>query len=191
MGARPQHAGRSAVDPRLLLALWVYGWLCGGVGVSAHTLSSFMTRSGPVFRALLGKLLDDLCSRGAVRRPQRLAQDCTRVRASAGAASFHRKATLRKRASEAAAAGQCRQGASTQARAAQERARADLQARCWRSSRSAEIWSSEAARPRPRARSGRAGPAGLRVAKEFSPSWPCARHGTPRRRAGGSCRPQC
>ncbi|RKH08145.1 transposase, partial [Corallococcus sp. CA041A] len=51
--ARPHHAGRAAVDPRLLLALWVYGqmeglssahaiaarlrtdvaywWLCGGV----------------------------------------------------------------------------------------------------------------------------------------------------------------
>jgi transposase len=153
--ARPHHAGRSAVDPRLLLALWVYGqmeglssahaiaarlrtdvaywWLCGGVGVSAHTLSSFMTRSGPAFRALLGKLLDDLCSRGAVRRPRRLAQDGTRVRASAGAASFHRKATLQKRAAEAAAAaGQCRQGASTKARAALERARADLQARATR-----------------------------------------------------------
>ncbi|MBZ4416842.1 transposase [Myxococcus sp. RHSTA-1-4] len=149
--ARPHHAGRSAVDPRLLLALWVYGqmeglssahaiaarlrtdvaywWLCVGVGVSAHTLSSFMTRSGPAFRALLGKLLDDLCSRGAVRRPRRVAQDGTRVRASAGAASFHRKATLRKRATEAAAAGQCRRGASTKARAAQKRARADLQAR--------------------------------------------------------------
>ncbi|QQR42442.1 transposase [Myxococcus xanthus] len=149
--ARPHHAGRSAVDPRLLLALWVYGqmeglssahaiaarlrtdvaywWLCGGVGVSAHTLSSFMTRSGPAFRALLGKLLDELCSSGAVRRPRRVAQDGTRVRASAGAASFHRKATLQKRATEAAAAGQCRRGSSTKARAAMERARADLQAR--------------------------------------------------------------
>ena len=145
------HAGRAAVDPRLLLALWVYGqmeglssahaiaarlrtdvaywWLCGGVNVSAHTLSSFMTRSGPAFRALLGKMLDELCSRGAVHRPRRLAQDGTRVRASAGAASFHRKATLQKRAAVAAAVGPCQQGASTKARAARKRARADLQAR--------------------------------------------------------------
>lgn len=57
------HAGRTPIDPRILLALWVYGtiegvgsaralamlcehhhvyqWICGGVSVNYHTLSDF------------------------------------------------------------------------------------------------------------------------------------------------------
>jgi len=107
--------GRAAIDPRLCVALWLYAtlegvgsaralawlcahhnafrWLCGGVSVNHHTLSDF--RVGPV--ALLDRLLTHSV---AVLREQglvdlnRVAHDGMRVRASAGAASFHRRPTL-------------------------------------------------------------------------------------------------
>lgn len=109
------HAGRSAIDPRILLTLWlqatldgigsarkldelckkhvVYQWICGGVSVNYHTLSDF--RVGHV--ELLDRLLTD--SVAALRHEglvdlHRVAQDGMRVRASAGAASFRRKPTL-------------------------------------------------------------------------------------------------
>jgi transposase len=107
--------GRAAIDPRLCVALWLYAtlegvgsaralawlcshhnafrWLCGGVSVNHHTLSDF--RVGHV------DLLDRLLTRSvAVLREQglvdlnRVAHDGMRVRASAGAASFHRRPTL-------------------------------------------------------------------------------------------------
>ncbi len=69
------HAGRPAIDPGILLALWIYAtadgvgsvralerlcgehdayrWICGGVAVSAHTLSDFRVAHGTVLDALL------------------------------------------------------------------------------------------------------------------------------------------
>ncbi len=111
------HAGRPAIDPRILMALWlyatidgvssaralarlcehhdVYRWICGGVSVNYHTLASF--RVGHV------GLLDEQLSRGvAVLLHQglvelkRVAQDGMRVRASAGASSFRRRKSLKK-----------------------------------------------------------------------------------------------
>ncbi len=107
--------GRAAIDPRLCVALWLYAtlegvgsaralawlcsnhhafrWLVGGVSVNHHTLSDF--RVGHV------ELLDRLLTHSvAVLREQglvdlnRVAHDGLRVRASAGAASFHRRPTL-------------------------------------------------------------------------------------------------
>jgi transposase len=107
--------GRAAIDPRLCVALWLYAtlegvgsaralawlcsnhnafrWLAGGVSVNHHTLSDF--RVGHV------ELLDGLLTHSvAVLREQglvdlnRVAHDGMRVRASAGAASFHRRPTL-------------------------------------------------------------------------------------------------
>jgi len=107
--------GRPAIDPRLLVALWLYAtlegvgsaralawlcqehhafrWLCGGVSVNHHTLSDF--------RVGHPELLDELLTHSvAVLREQdlvdlnRVAQDGMRVRASAGAASFRRRPTL-------------------------------------------------------------------------------------------------
>jgi transposase len=114
---RSRHGGRgrAAIDPRLCVALWLYAtlegvgsaralarlcaehnafrWLTGGVSVNHHTLSDF--------RVDHVELLDGLLTHSvAVLREQdlvdlnRVAQDGTRVRASAGAASFRRKATL-------------------------------------------------------------------------------------------------
>jgi transposase len=126
--------GRPATDPRILVALWLFAtvegvgsaraldWLCthhhgfrwigGGVSVNYHTLSDF--RVGHL------DLLDDLLTHSvAVLMEQdlvdlnRVAQDGMRVRASAGAASFRRRATLE----------QCLQEAETQV----QRLRAELE----------------------------------------------------------------
>src|SRR5947209_16324241 len=115
--------GHPAIDPRLCVAVWLYAtlegvgsaralawlcqhhnacrWLAGGVSVNHHTLSDF--RVAPV------ELLDRLLTHSvAVLREQdrvdlnRVAHDVLRVRASAGAASIHRRRTLEECLQEAA-----------------------------------------------------------------------------------------
>jgi transposase len=122
IGSRLGGSGHPAIDPRLCVALWLYAtlegvgsaralaWLCerhnafrwiaGGVGVNHHTLADF--RVGHV------ELLDRLLTHSvAVLREQdlvdlnRVAQDGMRVRACAGAASFHRRRTLEEHLHEA------------------------------------------------------------------------------------------
>jgi transposase len=110
------HAGRPAIDPGILLALWIYAtaegvgsaralerlcaqhdayrWICGGVAVSAHTLSDFRVAHGAVLDALLTQSVAQLMAEGLVDL-RRVAQDGVRVRASAGAASFRRRRRLR------------------------------------------------------------------------------------------------
>jgi transposase len=113
--ARGSNAGRAAIDPRVLFALWLYAtlggvgsgrevarlsvehdayrWICGGVSVNYHALNDF--RAGN--EALMDELLTDnvaaLAAAGAISL-ERVAQDGMRVRADAGAASFRRQATL-------------------------------------------------------------------------------------------------
>ncbi|MBK9033563.1 MAG: hypothetical protein IPL61_20255 [Myxococcales bacterium] len=70
-----------------------YRWLCGGVAVGYHTLSDFRSRRGDDFDALLTQVLAMLMRQGLVDLHS-VAQDGTRVRASAGASSFRRTATL-------------------------------------------------------------------------------------------------
>jgi len=108
-------AGRPAIDPALLLALWLYGlgddvrsarelerlceesdayrWLCGGVSVNYHTLSDFRAHS-ELFDVLLTQMLAVLTKEG-ILKGQRVAQDGMRIRASAGASSFHTKESLK------------------------------------------------------------------------------------------------
>ena len=122
VGSRRGGPGHPAIDPRIQVALWLYAtlegvgsaralarlcvhhaafrWIAGGVSVNHRTLAGF--RVGPV------AWLDDLLTRSvAVLRDQdlvdlnRVAQDGMRVRASAGAASFHRKRTLEEHLAEA------------------------------------------------------------------------------------------
>jgi transposase len=114
--------GRAAIDPRICVALWLYAtregvgsaralawlcenhnafrWLVGGVSVNHHTLSDF--RVGHL------DMLDQMLTHSvAVLREQdlvdlnRVAPDGRRVRASAGAASFHRRRTLEEHLQEA------------------------------------------------------------------------------------------
>ena len=110
------HAGRPAIDPAILLSLWIYAtsegigsaralerlceahdayrWLCGGVAVCAHTLSDFRVGHGTVLDDLLTQSVAGLMAEGLVELT-RVAQDGIRVRASAGAASFRRRQKLR------------------------------------------------------------------------------------------------
>jgi transposase len=114
--------GRAPIDPRILLALWLYAtvegvgsaralddlcehheafqWLCGGVGVNYHTLSDFRTAHEAVLDDLLTQSVATLMSAGVVDL-NRVAQDGVRVRASAGAASFRREKSLKKCLEEA------------------------------------------------------------------------------------------
>ncbi len=113
--ARGDRPGHPAISPRLLLALWlvatsdgvgsartlerlcnshdVYRWLCGGVSVNYHTLSDFRVGCAELLDRLLTEHLAALAEAGLVDIDT-LAQDGVRIRASAGAASFRREATL-------------------------------------------------------------------------------------------------
>ncbi len=122
--ARGHVAGRPAIDPRLLVALWLYAtlsgftsargladlclrhdafrWLVGGVSVNYHTLADFRTDHPAFVEQLLKQSVEVLRQRGQIDL-DRIAQDGMRVRASAGAASFHRRETLERLLEEARA----------------------------------------------------------------------------------------
>ena len=107
--------GRPAGDPQVLLALWVYAmvedvgsarqldrlckehdvfrWLCGGVPVDYHTLSDFRVAHQEALDKLLTEIIATMMNQKLVTLKQ-VAQDGTRVRAGAGAGSFHRKDSL-------------------------------------------------------------------------------------------------
>jgi transposase len=113
--AREGRAGRPAIDPKILIALWLYAtmdgvgsarevdrlcyshdayrWLRGGVSVNYHTLSDFRVQHHAALDALLTQSIAVLLHRGIVTLA-RVAHDGTRVRGSAGAGSFRREATL-------------------------------------------------------------------------------------------------
>ena len=115
-------AGRDAIDPKILLALWLYAtldgvgsarqldrlcvdhvayqWICGGVSVNYHTLSDFRTAHPVFLDELLTQSVATLMHQDLVTL-NRVAQDGMRVRASAGAASFRRRKTLEECQSEA------------------------------------------------------------------------------------------
>jgi transposase len=122
--ARGSVAGRPAIDPRLLVALWLYAtlsgfssareladlcihhdafrWLCGGVSVNHHTLADFRTDNLEFLEQLLEQSVEVLRQQGLIDLG-RIAQDGMRVRASAGAASFRRRGTLQRLLQEAQA----------------------------------------------------------------------------------------
>jgi transposase len=117
-------AGQAATDPQILVALWTFAtsqgvtsaraldqlcvehlayiWLCGGVAMNYHTLSDFRIKHRQALDDLMTQVLGRLCHAGLVEF-EHIAQDGIRVRASAGAASFHRQATLGKCLREAQA----------------------------------------------------------------------------------------
>lgn len=113
--ARGSTPGRSATDPQLLVALWLYAtksgvgsgrelarlceahdayrWLCGGVVVNYHTLNDFRVAHEESLNALFTKVLVCLVHKGVVT-VERVSQDGTRVRASAGSSSFRGRGAL-------------------------------------------------------------------------------------------------
>lgn len=113
--AREGRAGRPPIDPRILVALWLYAtmdgvgsarevdrlcyshdayrWLRGGVSVNYHTLSDFRLAHQTALDDLLTQSIAALLHGGVVTLA-RVAHDGTRVRGSAGAGSFRRGETL-------------------------------------------------------------------------------------------------
>ena len=110
-------AGRDAVDPKILMTLWMfatiegvssgrqiarlcerdlaYMWICGGVGVNYHLLSDFRTAHGDFLDLLLSDTIATLLHQGLVTLDV-VSQDGMRVRANAGSDSFRGKETLEK-----------------------------------------------------------------------------------------------
>lgn len=119
---REGHAGRPAIDPKILVALWLYAitegvgsareladlctrhaayrWRCGGVGVNYHTLADFRTGHQESLDDLFTQSIGVLMHAGVVEL-KRVGQDGVRVRASAGADTLRRKKTLTKCMEEA------------------------------------------------------------------------------------------
>ena len=114
--SRRGDGGAPAIDPRTLLALWLfatldgvgtaraiarlctdhlaYRWLCGDEPVNAHTLADFRTSDPAMLDGLLAQSAASLMHQGLADLT-RVAQDGVKVRASAGASSFRREPTLR------------------------------------------------------------------------------------------------
>ena len=70
-----------------------FRWICGKVSTNHHTLSDFRTQHVALLDRLLTESAATLMAEGLVTL-DRVAQDGIKVRASAGAASFHRKPSL-------------------------------------------------------------------------------------------------
>lgn len=116
VGSREGSAGRPAIDPRILVALWLYAacegvgsarelerlceqhaayrWICGGVGVNYHTLSDFRVGHSQALDELMTQILGALMHEGLLRL-RRVAQDGMRVRGHAAASSYRRGASLK------------------------------------------------------------------------------------------------
>lgn len=151
-------AGRPAIDPKILMALWLYAtldgvgsareierltevhdayrWICGGVNVNHHTLSDFRCRPVDLLDQLLTDSVAVLMHKGLAKL-ERVAQDGMRVRASAGAGSFRRRLRLKFWQEQARAQVQALKGeidadpngANRRRRAAQKRAAEERQKR--------------------------------------------------------------
>lgn len=158
IGSVEGRAGRAAIDPKILMALWLYAtvdgvgsareierltqahdayrWICGGVNVNHHTLSDFRCACSEVIEELLTHSVAVLLEQGLVKL-ERVAQDGMRVRASAGAASFRRRSTLERCLEEAQAQVEALKGeieadpdaSNRRQRAARERAALERQER--------------------------------------------------------------
>jgi transposase len=120
--AREGHPGRPPIDVRILVSLWLlasldgvgsarqlarlcrrhdaYKWLCGGVAVSYRTLSGFRVEHHDWLRQQVIDATAAMHHAGLIDL-DRLAQDGLKVRASAGAGSFRRAASLEEALSKA------------------------------------------------------------------------------------------
>ena len=109
------HAGRPLLSVQMKLSLWLYaisrgigsareierltrsddafGWLTRGLTVSHDTLSEFLTGHGEALRKLMIDVLTSLLRMGLLDLSV-VAQDGTRIRASASAPSFRKLESL-------------------------------------------------------------------------------------------------
>ncbi len=135
--------GRAAADPAVLVALWIYAtsqgessarriarlctehfaylWLCGGVSMNYHSLADFRVAHGAKLDAAITEVLGCL-HHAALIDFDHVAQDGIRVRASAGAASFRREASLQQSLEEAHAVVAAAQAAGEEGGATEEQA---------------------------------------------------------------------
>jgi transposase len=109
-------AGAKALDPRVLVSLWImatldgirsarelsrlteyhmaYRWICGDEPVNYHSLSDFRNSDPAWLENLLAQTVAALMHAGAADL-KKVAQDGMRVRANASSSSFRREKTLR------------------------------------------------------------------------------------------------
>ncbi len=110
-------AGRDAIDPQILFALWLfatlegitsarkidalrkrdiaYMWICGGVSVNYHRISDFRIDHGDLLERILTDSIAVLLHLNLVTLDT-VAQDGMRVRSSSGSSSFRTKNGLQK-----------------------------------------------------------------------------------------------
>ena len=110
-------AGRPALNPQLLISLWVYAysqgvgsaraieklcendppyqWLTGMEVVNAHSLSDFRVANEPSLKRLFVQILALLSADGLITL-ERVTQDGTKIRASAASNSFRGKERIEK-----------------------------------------------------------------------------------------------
>lgn len=110
------HAGQSALDPRVLTALWIYAnsegissarelsrlceyepgcqWLTGLSDVNYHTLSDFRVEHRESLNQMFTQVLGLLSADGLIELKQ-IMQDGTKIRANAASGTFHREQHLR------------------------------------------------------------------------------------------------
>ena len=115
IGSTESGPGRPAIDPRILLALWLYAtldgvgsaraidrlcrehiaymWICGGVGVNRDALAAFRREHEEDLDDLLSQSVAAMMAEGLVELSC-VAQDGMRVRASAGSKSLRRRERL-------------------------------------------------------------------------------------------------
>ena len=106
------HAGRPAIDPKILLCLWLYAtlegitsarvladycnehiayqWICGDVSVNHHTLSDFSVKYKEQFDDFLTQSIAIMLKEDLISLEE-VSQDGMRVRANAGSSSFRRE----------------------------------------------------------------------------------------------------
>jgi transposase len=178
-------AGRPAIDPAILVALWLwatidgvgsareldrlcerddaYRWICGGVGVNYHTLADFRVNHGAWLDAQLTRSIASLLERRLVSLSV-VAQDGMRVRAPVKASSMRRRERIelflaQARAQVAALKAELDGDASASTRrkqAARERAVRSREERLARAL--ATMQRIEAREPKRRDKAGKAGP---------------------------------
>jgi transposase len=115
-------AGRPAIDPKILVALWLYAtlenvgsarelarlckehiayqWLAGNLRINYHTLADFRVKCEKELDDLLAKDVTALMKEGIVDLEQ-VSQDGMRIRASAGSSSFRREEKLKEMLTQA------------------------------------------------------------------------------------------
>ena len=111
-----EEGGRPAIDPQLLISLWVYAysrgigsareierrceydpafqWLTGMEPVNYHTLADFRVEQGKELHQLFSDLLGVLSAEGLITLEE-VMQDGTKIQAQASGKTFRREKTLR------------------------------------------------------------------------------------------------